>query len=90
MCGGILVYLLFRNFGLAGWPMGLSLGLLFLFLIWKRIVHKAVNIGPRECRRCHRIIYGTTCPESTGFDSNEFRIGDTEAREVEDEHSASN
>jgi hypothetical protein len=93
MCGGILVYLLFRNFGLAGWPMGVSLALLFLFLIWKRITHKPIRIGPRECRRCHRIIYGTTCPYcpgNSGFDSDEFRIGDTEARKVEDEQAASN
>lgn len=93
MCGGVFVYLLFKNFGPDAWPMGVSMSLGFAYLIWKRITLKPATIGPRECRRCHRIIYGTACPYcpgSTGFDSNEFRIGDTEAREIEDEQAASN
>lgn len=92
MCGGVLVYLMFKNFGSDAWPMGLSLTLLFLFLIWKRVSQKAITIGPRECRRCHRIIYGTTCPYcpgGSGFDSNEFRISDTESPEVETQKQAS-
>lgn len=92
MCGGVMVYLLFKNFGIECWPMALSLTLLFLFLIWKRVRFKVVPVGPRECLRCHRIVYGTTCPYcpgSTGFDSNEFRVGDTESQEVGNEQEAS-
>ena len=50
--------------------------------IWKRITHRPITVGPRECRRCHRIIYGTTCPYCANailFDSHEFRLGDMEA-----------
>jgi hypothetical protein len=92
MCGAVLVYLMFIKFGADAWPMCLSLTLFFLFLIWKRISQKPVTIGPRECRRCHRIIYGTTCPYcpgSSGFDSSEFRVGDTEMQEVADQQQAS-
>ncbi|MDA0586683.1 MAG: Swt1 family HEPN domain-containing protein [Planctomycetota bacterium] len=93
MCGGIFVYLLFRNFGTGAWPMGVSMAVGFLFLIWKRVTLKVATIGPRECRRCRRIIYGTTCPYcagGAGFDSEEYRLGETEVREVEDEQPASN
>ncbi|MBC8291042.1 MAG: hypothetical protein H8E37_12070 [Planctomycetes bacterium] len=92
MCGGVFVYLLLQQFGRTAWPMALSMGLGFLFLIWKRIMHRPINIGPRECRRCHRIIYGTTCPYcagGVGFDSNEFRMGDTDAVEHAEEGKSS-
>lgn len=85
MCGGIFVYLLLKQFGQQVWPMALSMALGFLYLIWKRLSYKPVNIGPRECRRCHRIIYGTTCPYCSGgasFDSDEFRIGESDAVET--------
>lgn len=92
MCCGVFVYLLLQQFGRTAWPMALSMILGFLFLIWKRITFRPVSIGPHECRRCHRIIYGTTCPycvRGTGFDSSEFRMGDTESIEAgEEDHSS--
>ena len=82
LCGCVTVYLLLQQFGYGAWPLAASMSLGFGFLIWKRITHRPITVGPRECRRCHRIIYGTTCPYCANailFDSHEFRLGDMEA-----------
>jgi hypothetical protein len=94
MCGSVFVWLFPMTFGtLLGemvWGPTVAIAMGFGYLIYKRIKFRPVHVGPHECRRCRRIIYGTNCPycaSSPVFDSADFRMGDgegeAEAEEVE-------
>jgi len=85
-CSGVFVYLIPNTFPNAGglqYLLAASVALAMGYLIFNRFREKPVVVGPRECRRCRRIIYGTTCPycapSTSTFDSNEFRLGDSES-----------
>lgn len=80
-CGTVFVTLIPYAFGLRTWPLSVAFALAFSYLIYKRLKWKPLQLGPHECRRCRRIIYGTICPycdEPPVFDSAEFRMGDLE------------
>tara|TARA_R110002072_G_scaffold303069_1_gene492650 strand:- start:158766 stop:159572 length:807 start_codon:yes stop_codon:yes gene_type:complete len=94
MCGSVFVWLFPMTFGtLLGevvWGPTVAIAMGFAYLIYKRIKFRPIQVGPHECRRCRRIIYGTTCPycaSAPAFDSADFRMGDgegeAEAEEVE-------
>ena len=79
MCGSILVYLIPITFaqtlGELRWALATAVAMCFGYLIYKRIRHRPVQVGPHECRRCRRIIYGTNCPycsRNTSFETDEF------------------
>jgi hypothetical protein len=79
MCGAVFVYLIPTTFedvlGELRWALTTAVGLGFVYLIYKRVRHRPIQVGPHECRRCRRIIYGTNCPycsRGTTFDANEF------------------
>lgn len=83
ICGAIFVYLIpvtFREVMVREliWGLTAAVAAGFLFLIYKRIKHRPVEVGPHECRRCRRIIYGTSCPYCSKpvmtFDATEYRI----------------
>lgn len=83
MCGSVFVYLIPTTFGpLLGelrWALATAVGMCFAYLIYKRVRHRPVQIGPHECRRCRRIIYGTNCPycsRNSTFDSADFGSSD--------------
>ena len=85
MCGSVFVWLLPTTFGkLLGdivWAPTGAIALCFGYLIYKRIKVRPVQLGPHECRKCRRIIYGTTCPYCVSppvFDSSEIQLGDAE------------
>lgn len=82
VCGSIFVYLIPRTFPAAGglqYILAGSVGTAMLYLIFNRFRSRPVVVGPRECRRCRRIIYGTSCPYCAParptFDTSEFRLG---------------
>ena len=85
-CGGVFVYLIPRTFPGAGglqYLLAACVGMAMSYLIFNRFRDRPVVVGPRECRRCRRIIYGTSCPycapSTSTFDSNEFRLGEPES-----------
>jgi hypothetical protein len=85
MCGFVFVWLFPITFGrLLGeivWGPTVAIGMGFGYLIYQRIKFRPVQVGPRECRRCRRIIYGTNCPycaSATAFDSSDFRMSEGE------------
>lgn len=76
-CGAVFVYLI-CSISEKLWPLGAAFGIAFLYLIYRRIKWKPQQVGPHECRRCRRIIYGTKCPyciEPSSFDNADFRLG---------------
>lgn len=82
ICGLVFVILIpetFQNLlGHAGWGLSAAVGIAFLYLIYRRLKEKPIRVGPHECRRCRKIIYGTSCPYcsvSSGFDATDFRLG---------------
>ena len=90
-CGAVFVYLIPGtmnqlmpgNPGIIG-AVTTVVALGFAYLIYTRVKHRPVQVGPRECRRCRRIIYGTSCPYCSSppvFDSAEFRLSDSESEE---------
>lgn len=90
MCGSVFVWLFPLTFGaMLGelvWGPTVAIGMAFGFLIYKRVKSRPIQVGPHECRRCRRIIYGTNCPycaTASVFDSAEFRPG-----ELDDESEA--
>ncbi len=90
-CTGVFVYLIPNTFPNAGglqYLLAASVALAMGYLIFNRFRERPVVVGPRECRRCRRIIYGTSCPycalSTATFDPNEFRIGESEVESVED------
>ena len=85
MCGSVFVWLFPMTFGgLLGdvvWGPTVAIGMGFGYLIYKRIKFRPIQVGPHECRRCRRIIYGTNCPYCASapvFDSAEFKMSDGE------------
>ncbi|MGZ0168057.1 MAG: Swt1 family HEPN domain-containing protein [Planctomycetales bacterium] len=91
MCGSVFVWLFPITFGaLLGelvWGPTVAIGMCFSYLIYKRIKFRPIQIGPHECRRCRRIIYGTTCPYCASapvFDSAEFKLGEGEPEPEEE------
>lgn len=85
-CGTVFVTLIPTAFGASTWPLSVGFGLAFSYLIYKRLKWKPLQVGPHECRRCRRIIYGTNCPycsEVPVFDSSEFRLGDLEGESTD-------
>ena len=92
MCGSVFVWLFPMTFGrMLGdlvWGPTVAIGLGFSYLIYKRIKFRPIQVGPHECRRCRRIIYGTNCPYCASapvFDSNEFKMTDAETDDEESE-----
>lgn len=91
MCGLVFVWLLPATFGtLMGnlvWAPTTAIVLGFGYLIYQRIKLRPVQVGPHECRRCRRIIYGTNCPYCMSppvFDSADFRTSeDAELEETQ-------
>jgi len=82
LCGSVFIYLVPKTFrpvfGEAVWAVAGAITVAFMYLIYQRLRFRPVEVGPRECRRCRRIIYGTTCPYCTSasvFDSAEFLPG---------------
>lgn len=87
MCGGVFVWLLPATFGrIVGdlvYAPTVAVAMGFGYLIYKRLKHRPVQTGPRECRRCRRIIYGTTCPycvSASDFESNDYPSDNSEAK----------
>ena len=79
MCCSVFVYLIPNAFaetlGELRWALTTAVAMCFGYLIYKRVRHRPVQVGPHECRRCRRIIYGTNCPycnRTTSFESDEF------------------
>ena len=63
------------------WGPTVAIAIGFGYLIYLRIKSRPIQVGPHECRRCRRIIYGTNCPYCASapvFDSNEFRMSEDE------------
>lgn len=90
-CGSVFVYLIPAQLGETSWPLAASFGLGFLFLIYKRLKWKPLQVGPHECRKCRRIIYGTKCPycvDPSPYDSGEFRLGSSAEGESSDSASS--
>ena len=92
MCGLVFVWLFPMTFGaLLGelvWGPTVAIGMGFGYLIYQRIKSRPVHVGPHECRRCRRIIYGTNCPycaSASVFDSADFRMSETDAEPEEAE-----
>lgn len=90
MCGSVFVWLLPMTFrqmiGDLVWAPTVAVAMCFGYLIYQRIKFRPVQVGPHECRRCRRIIYGTNCPYCSSppvFDSNEFRMGEVDVQEEE-------
>jgi len=88
MCGSVFVWLLPMTFhGMIGdliWAPTVAVAICFGYLIYQRIRYRPIQVGPHECRRCRRIIYGTNCPYCSSppvFDASDFRMSDTEAEE---------
>jgi hypothetical protein len=90
-CGAVFAYLIWNtltqlmpnNPGIIG-AVTTAVALGFAYLIYMRVRHRTVQVGPHECRRCRRIIYGTSCPYCNSppiFDSAEFRMSESEADE---------
>lgn len=86
MCGSVFLYLIPTTFepllGELRWALATAVGMCFAYLIYKRIRHRPIQVGPHECRRCRRIIYGTSCPycnRSVTFDSDEFASHDEDS-----------
>lgn len=86
MCGLVFVWLFPMTFGeLLGnlvYAPTIAIAIGFGYLIYKRIKHRPVQVGPHECRRCRRIIYGTNCPycaSASIFDTSDFQLDDSEA-----------
>ncbi|MBI1309692.1 hypothetical protein GC176_00160 [bacterium] len=79
MCGSVFVYLIPTAFesilGELRWALTTAVAMCFAYLIYKRVQQRPIQVGPHECRRCRRIIYGTNCPycnRGSTFDSEEF------------------
>jgi hypothetical protein len=90
MCGLVFLWLLPTTFGpLLGrlvWAPTVAIVMGFGYLIYQRIRYRPVILGPHECRRCRRIVYGTGCPYCVSppvFDSAEFRSADVDGEEEE-------
>ena len=86
VCGSVFVYLLPQTFGESAWALSIAVAIGCAFLIWKRIKSRTVHVGPHECRRCRRIIYGTACPYCSSnplFDSNELKMLDGDSVDPE-------
>ena len=86
VCGAVFVYLIPRTFPNGGgieYVLAGAIGTAMGYLVFKRFRERPTVVGPRECRRCRRIIYGTTCPycapATPTFDSNEFRMGELDS-----------
>jgi hypothetical protein len=90
-CGSVFVYLIPNtmnqvmpgNPGIIG-AVTTAVTLGFAYLIYMRVKHRPIQVGPHECRRCRRIIYGTSCPYCSSppiFDSAEFRVVGSEAED---------
>ncbi len=85
-CGLVFVTLIPFAFGPNTWPLSVGFALAFGYLIYKRMKWRPLQVGPHECRRCRRIIYGTSCPycvDPPVFDSSEFRISDLEGESTD-------
>lgn|GEM_PF-431800 len=85
-CGTVFVTLIPFAFGQRTWPLSVGFALAFGYLIYKRLKWKPLQVGPHECRRCRRIIYGTTCPycaDPPVFDSAEFRMSELDSELAE-------
>ncbi len=85
MCGSVFVYLIPTTFdrvlGELRWALTTAVGMCFAYLIYKRVKQRPVQVGPHECRRCRRIIYGTNCPYCTRpatFDSDDYASSEEE------------
>lgn len=83
VCGGLFVYLIPRTFpGANGlqYLLAGAVGTAMAYLIFNRFRARPAVVGPRECRKCRRIIYGTSCPYCAPsvptFDSTEFRMSE--------------
>ncbi|MDA1166515.1 MAG: Swt1 family HEPN domain-containing protein [Planctomycetota bacterium] len=92
MCGLVFLWLLPTTIGpLLGklvWAPTVAIAMGFGYLIYQRIRYRPVILGPHECRRCRRIVYGTGCPYCASpqvFDSAEFRSADVDEEEAEAE-----
>lgn len=88
MCGSVFVCLFPMTFdtilGNLVWGPTIAIAMGFGYLIYKRIKYRPIQVGPHECRRCRRIIYGTNCPyceSASVFDSHEFKLTDAEESE---------
>jgi hypothetical protein len=88
MCGSVFVCLFPMTFdtilGNLVWGPTIAIAMGFGYLIYKRIKYRPIQVGPHECRRCRRIIYGTNCPyceSASVFDSHEFKLADAEESE---------
>lgn len=86
MCCSVFVYLIPNAFaetlGELRWALTTAVAMCFGYLIYKRVRHRPVQVGPHECRRCRRIIYGTNCPycsRTASFDADEFLGADGES-----------
>lgn len=84
VCGGVFVYLIPRTFAGGGgleYLLAGAVGTAMSYLIFNRFRLRPVVVGPRECRRCRKIIYGTNCPycapSAPTFDSTEFSMNRT-------------
>ena len=88
VCGSVFVCLFPMTFdtilGNLVWGPTIAIAMGFGYLIYKRIKYRPIQVGPHECRRCRRIIYGTNCPyceSASVFDSHEFKLADAEESE---------
>lgn len=89
MCGGVFIWLIPATFGrLVGdlvYAPTVAVAMGFGYLTYQRLKHRPVQVGPHECRRCRRIIYGTSCPycaSASVFESQDFPSDDSEAEPV--------
>lgn len=67
-CIMILIFLLFNDERTAGHYFMIATVLLaFVYIIYQQFkMEPPLLYGPRECHRCHRIVYRQTCPYCTG------------------------
>jgi len=63
LCCGLLVAHAWRAGGTSNMALISVVLLVFLYLIYQQFKMEApLLFGPRECHRCHRIIYRKSCP----------------------------
>ena len=62
LCCAFMVAQSFSAWGWDAWVLAAALISAFSYLIYKRLRFEPQKIGPRECKRCRRIVYTDTCP----------------------------
>lgn len=68
-CGAICVWLIpqmFANGGGAAYLLAATTATAVIYLTFKQYRDQPIPVGPRECRRCRRIVYGIRCPYCVG------------------------